>query len=200
MTGLEKIIEQIKNESEETAKSIRLSAEAEAKTITGKAQIDAAEFRRAASEKIQKQAQDLKARSKSAAVLQERRILLNEKLQIIEETVADSRNDLLNLPAEEYFKVLLKIIAKYALPEKGEIFLNSKDLQRMPKDFAEKADAQAKESGGTLNLSLETKLISGGLILSYGGIEENCSFEALFDAQKEQMQDKAATLLFPEGD
>ena len=70
----------------------------------------------------------------------------------------------------------------------------------MPQDFAEKADTQAKKASGTLKLSPEAKLISGGLILSYGGIEENCSFEALFDAQKEQMQDKAATLLFPEGD
>ena len=35
----------------------------------------------------------------------------------------------------EYFGVLLKLLARYALPQDGEIFFSAGDLQRMSDDF-----------------------------------------------------------------
>ena len=38
--------------------------------------------------------------------------------------------------------------------------------------------------------------IDGGFILIYGGIEENCSFRAMLDANREHLADKVNELLF----
>jgi V/A-type H+-transporting ATPase subunit E len=42
----------------------------------------------------------------------------------------------------------------------------------------------------------ETQEMSGGFILLYGDIEENCSFDALFLQAKEELQDKVRDYLF----
>ena len=38
--------------------------------------------------------------------------------------------------------------------------------------------------------------MDGGFILCYGGIEENCSFDAIFDSAREHLQDAVQRILF----
>ena len=38
--------------------------------------------------------------------------------------------------------------------------------------------------------------MDGGFVLLYGGIEENCTVRALFDARREALQDQVHALLF----
>ena len=64
------------------------------------------------------------------------------------------------------------------------------------KNFSEKIEKAAKESGGTLKLMKEARQIEDGFILVYGGIEENCTFRALLDAKKDQLQDQVNRILF----
>ena len=45
--------------------------------------------------------------------------------------------------------------------------------------------------GGVLN-----GIFDGGFILSYGGVDQNCSVSALFEEGAETLQDKIQTLLF----
>ena len=47
-----------------------------------------------------------------------------------------------------------------------------------------------------LHISGDTRDIDGGFVLTYGGIEENCSIDALFDAAHEVLQDKVQEILF----
>ena len=54
----------------------------------------------------------------------------------------------------------------------------------------------AKVMGGALVLSEETRDINGGFILIYGGIEENCSFQAMFNSRKDELSDKVHEVLF----
>ena len=46
---------------------------------------------------------------------------------------------------------------------------------------------------------MEPCAIDGGFVLIYGGMEENCSFSALFDANREDFLDAAKAVLFEEG-
>ena len=62
--------------------------------------------------------------------------------------------------------------------------------------FDKKIAAAAQKKGGVLALSSQTCEIDGGFLLVYGGIEENCSFAAMFAAEKESLQDKVHTLMF----
>ena len=66
----------------------------------------------------------------------------------------------------------------------------------LPKGFEDTLNQALAEKGGRLTVSGQAAAIDGGFILSYGGIEENCSFEALFDSAKETLQDKVQELLF----
>ena len=54
----------------------------------------------------------------------------------------------------------------------------------------------AAGKGGALSLSRDAKEMSGGFILVYGGIEENCTIRALFDAERDELSDKVHGLLF----
>ena len=43
---------------------------------------------------------------------------------------------------------------------------------------------------------IHQRRIIDSFVLIYGGIEENCTFPALFDAKREQLQDLVHRLLF----
>ena len=89
-----------------------------------------------------------------------------------------------------------KILQTYVLAEEGEIYFSSEDLARMPADFEKKIKAAAKAKGGSLTLKKEPKAIADGFVLVYGGVEENCTLKALFDAKKDELQDKVNAILF----
>ena len=107
-----------------------------------------------------------------------------------------SYDTLLAMPAEQYFPFLKQVLTRYALPEKGEICFSKQDLDRMPAGYMEELQAVAAEKGGSLTLSKEQRALDGGFILIYGGIEENCTIRALFDARRETLQDQVHGLLF----
>ena len=44
-------------------------------------------------------------------------------------------------------------------------------------------------------MAKQPRPIDGGFILVYGGVEENCSIEALFYAEQERLQDKVQAFL-----
>ena len=47
-----------------------------------------------------------------------------------------------------------------------------------------------------LKISETPANIKNGFVLSYGDVEENCSFDALIEASKETLQDKIGQMLF----
>lgn len=197
MTGLEKILKHIED-----------SASAKAGKLIDEANKKAEEIIRTAQAEGDKKLADIKSRSErdikasmdrgeSAAMLQEKKIILETKQQIINEIIDDARDSLLKLPDGEYFDTILKMVQKYSLPQAGEIAFSADDRKRMPDKF-EKAvsDALAGKKGASLKILNEAKEIDGGFILIYGDVEENCSFEALFSAAREKLQDKVGALLF----
>ncbi len=70
------------------------------------------------------------------------------------------------------------------------------DLKRLPAGFEKEISAIAAKKGGSLTLQKESKGIENGFILVYGGIEENCTFKALFNTQRDALQDKIHQELF----
>ena len=54
----------------------------------------------------------------------------------------------------------------------------------------------AEKNNGSIQLSKVPADIEDGFILSYGLISENCSFRAIIEAEKEDIRDTAARILF----
>ena len=74
--------------------------------------------------------------------------------------------------------------------------LNAKDLARLPADFRKNVTAIADAKGGSLKLSEEPAKIDGGFLLNYGGVVENGSFEAIFEARADEFKDAVCAVLF----
>lgn len=197
MTGLEKILEHIKNDTNAEVDKIRSQAKQEAEGILEAARSEASKEVRSIQEQAKENYEATLRKGGSAAGLKEKRMILEAKQLIIEEMLQSTFEVLKKLPEEEYFEIILKMIKKYALKKEGKILFSESDLNRMPGGFNHKISKALKDMDDVvLTMSDETRPINGGFILQYGDIEENCSFEALFSAARETLQDKVGALLF----
>lgn len=194
MNGLDRIIEQIKKESDEAVKKIM--SDAEKKALKNKQRIikETEKQKEDIKAKTKAECEDIIKRGKSSAALAEKQTMLNAKQKIITETVNKAHAHLLSLQSDEYFAIIEKMITSYAHSnEKGEIAFNENDINRLPKGFERKI---SKLSANNLTLSDRKVDIDGGFLLIYGGIEENCSFNAIFSEKHDQLQDEVCTMLF----
>ena len=196
MTGLEKILYQIEEEAKSSADKIIEDANKEAQAIAAKADATCQELKAAAEVKATANAEDILKKSRSAAAMQRKKNLLTAKQEVIGEVIDKAQKSLYAMDDAAYFALIEKMLDKFVLAEEGEIRFNAKDLKRMPAGFEKKIAAAAQKKGGVLALSSQTCEIDGGFLLVYGGIEENCSFAAMFAAEKESLQDKVHTLMF----
>lgn len=190
MSGLDKILEHISSEAANHANKIIENAKAEADRILEREKEEAVRLET----QIRKQSElDVAAATKriqSAADLKEKRMILEAKQKEIDSVIADARATLASLDEDAYFATLSKMLDKYATDREGTICFSAKDAARLPRDFVKKAKAHE------LTVSEQTVAIDGGFVLIYGDIEENCSFEALINAAKEDLQDKIGQILF----
>ncbi|MBR5930788.1 MAG: V-type ATP synthase subunit E [Lachnospiraceae bacterium] len=190
MSGLEKILEHIKSEATDTADEMLRKAKAEAEKIVEAEKKDAA-FR---ADQIKKQSElDVTAansRIQSAGDLKEKRMILEAKQKEIDDVFTATMDYLANLDDAAYFEIIERMIPRYADGIEGTIRFNAKDLARVP----ESTKKVAKDN--LLTLSDEPAEIDGGFILVYRNIEENCSFDALISASREDLQDKIGQILF----
>lgn len=85
------------------------------------------------------------------------------------------------------------MISKFSLPQEGELLFSPPTSGGCPPASRPRS---RNPRTGKLTVSRETRDIDGGFVLSYGGIEENCSIEALFYAARERLQDRVQELLF----
>lgn len=197
MTGLEKILKAIEAEALVNAEAVTAQAKKEAEEILQAAKIDADKKCAEITAKSDADVKEILNRAESAAALLEKKAILDAKQQIINNIIANAKNSLINLSDTEYVDIILRMAKKYAHNKSGTILFSATDKKRFPKDFeAELAKTLTEKAGASLTFSNENVVIDGGFILKYGDIEENCSFEALFSAAKEDLQDKVNTFLF----
>ena len=196
MTGLDRILSQIGYEAQTAADTVLAEAKRQAEVIAKEAEAEG----RAQAQHIEQQSaaavQDALARAESAAQLQKKKAVLAVKQELIAQALENAHKALCQKTGAEYFEVILKMAKKFSLPQPGEILFNERDLAALPAGFEATLNAAVKEQGAVLKISKETRPIDGGFVLSYGGVEENCSFAALFDSAREALQDKVHELLF----
>lgn len=197
MTGLEKIIKAIEVEAQVSVDKILAEAKEESEKILASAKYEA---EAKSAEIAQMPASEVKAiinRAESSARLIKRQTILNAKQEMINDIINKAKKKLTSLPDTEYFEIVLQIVKKHAHPDKGIIMFSKLDLDRLPKGFKKSLKESIKDiKGASLTISDEDAKINNGFILVYGDIEENCSFDALFNEAKEELQDKVNAFLF----
>ena len=107
--------------------------------------------------------------------------------------ISKALESIANLPQDKYFELVYKMISKYSENNEGVISFGENDLSRLPDDFESRANNVAQ---GSLKLSKNPVSIDNGFILTYGSVDVNCSFKALFSDNSETISDAVAKLLF----
>lgn len=196
MSGLDKIIEHIESSANENAAAILEAGREEAAKTLARIKAEADEKAAVLSRQSAADVASANKRIQSEAELTEKRFILNAKTEAVSGVISSAREKLENMEDGEYFETILKMVKKYASAKEGIIRFSEADLKRLPADFEASVNSVLK--GGKLTLSKDAAKIDGGFILDYGDIEENCSFDALFEGLKESLQDKIGQMLFEE--
>ncbi|MGI6174708.1 MAG: V-type ATP synthase subunit E [Christensenellales bacterium] len=195
MTGLEKIIQTIEEETNREANALIQKAKVQSDEILAeaKAESDAkvAQIVRAGEKKIAR----IQDALQSALVLQQRQRTLQTKQAVLNSVIEQAQKSLYALPADEYFLLLINLARHAAQNTAGIAYLNAHDRARMPQDFEAKLN-ESLSGGGALTVSETTRPIDGGIVLKYGDVEENCSFEAIFNARRDEFMDLIRNTLF----
>lgn len=196
MGGLDKIIEEIKDQANAEAGQILKEADEYCdeymKEITDKVADEVEAF-----EKKEKSKRDLyDEKVKSGALFRERNEILKTKQQCINEVIKEAEYTICNLETKQYFDFLSKLFEANFDGTDGEMFFGKEDLERMPEEFKEKIKAIADNKGAKVNISDKTKNIKNGFILIYGEIEENCTIQSLFDEKSDALRDIVNKELF----
>ncbi len=192
MSNADKILSVIKQESEDRIKEMNEQADKIYQDITGDAQKKAQEIRRQGEHKVHHQAENLLKTFHSRAELERRNAILKTKRNEIDKTITELHKYLMSLETKDYFRMIIKI-AKTLDDTEGEMYFNSADLKRLPKNFSKILTDHSIKSHVS---SAPDDSIDGGFILKNGDIEENMSFSAVIAANREKLEDVIGSELF----
>ncbi len=196
MTGLDKILSCISDEANRGADVILEAGKLKASEVLSSAKKEAEKRAGLIIKNAEDKADFILKKAESKGKLKEREQILDAKCEFIGSVLNEAKENLRRLPVEEYFEVVLMLCRKHANTQSGEIIFSEEDLQRVPAGFEASLAEVALAAGGELKISEKTRKINGGFILSYGDIEENCTFDALFECNFESLSDKLNEILF----
>ena len=210
MTGLSKITDRILNDARADAQKLLDAADQECARIAEKAKLDAADIRAEIDTDARREAEEILNRARSSEATVSRDTILDIKGRSVDKAFALAKKRLLSLPEEEYAALLSSMLAaalktkqddERARIENGddtdvptsvcELTLNTADREKYGKTLVEGAAER-------IVLSDKTAAIDGGLILSYGSIEINCSIDKIIEQLRPTLEARVYRALFPE--
>ena len=198
MTGIDRIKEQILQDSETKANSIVEDAKKQAVEIIEKAKANAKQKSDEIQKKAAADASEKLRINRSMLELEMRKDILSTKQQLIEEVFQKALDSLSKMENNEYEATLYKLIVDAVETGEEEILLSNKDKTRLPDDFSNKLNQILIQAGkkGNLKLSDEARDIMGGFVLKAKGVEINYSFEALLRMDRDEIEPEVAAILF----
>lgn len=195
MSGLERILEKIKADADAAVESILSDADKQANVLLEQGNADAERQYEALLQSTKADCAAKAEAARSAAEAQERQALLAARGAEIDRVIQQAMQVLNELPDGEYFDRLLLLIKRFAQPGKdGVVLFGEKDLARLPSDWMKRANDILPN--GTLTLSEKPAPISNGFLIRYGEIEQNCTFDALLEDNRDRIRDRINELLF----
>lgn len=196
MSRLESIKSQILEEASATARGKIADAEKQANSIIELAKKEAEEESERILQKSRSDAENYLERVASSGDMRRRQALLAAKQEVITGVIDKAYKRVISLEDAEYFDVISALLEKNVQPEEGQVRFSAKDLARLPEGFSEKVSKIAESHGGKLEISNEPIVTEGGVVLVYGGIEENCTIKAIIETRLDELSDAVQKLMF----
>lgn len=198
MKGTEKIIAHIRADGDAEVKKIIDAASKQAEEKRAES------FKAALSEyeKLMQagnaECEDILSGSRRIAEMEAKKSVLSVKQEMISAAFDAAREEIVNMPRDKYTQFLARMAAEAAASGMEEIVLNARDKAEVGKSVCKAANEllSAKGTPGKLTVSEDTADISGGVIVRFGGIETNCSIDALIRQRRSGLSTEVAAALF----
>lgn len=194
MTGLEKILSTIEQDSNDRCREITEQAQKQAQEIIDAASAKAQEDIANARASVDKRVAEHDGAIEVSVSMTKNRIILEGKLDIISSTLERALEVIKALPKKEYFEILKGLILKNVRKGEGVLRLSKEDTEKLPSNFIDSIN-NALKRGYKISLG-ESADIDSGFILVYGDIDINCSFDAVASAKREELRDTLNEMLF----
>ncbi len=198
MDGIAKIIDRIEEDSRLEIAGI--AAESAAKCAETKAELKMRE-EQLYGEALSKGAQEAVARYerlKNVAEMEAKKQVLAEKQMLMDKAFALAQRRLMELRESEYVAFVANLAAKGSQTGEEALIFSKNDRAKIGKAVVRAANRLLSENGrpARLELSDETREMSGGVVISGGDIETNCSLEKLVAQYRNELSPRVAKILF----
>ena len=198
MNGIEKILEHISSESAAECGVIAREAAEECERIHQEyAKAEQDQYWELIDSGTKDAARRLE-RMSSLAALESKKHVLATQQEMIVAAFDLAASKLLELPEADYVEFLAKLACSASLTGTEAIILSSSDRARFGSEVLSAANSILGKTGriASLTLSDKTADIRGGLILSGGDIEANCSVDSLVSQYRNELSPRVAAELF----
>lgn len=192
MTGIEKITGRILSDAQAEIDTLMADAKAQAADIAAKYANEARKVYADAAAKGKNAAEDRETHLGSSAQMEARKMILAAKQEMLDAAYADAEKRLNSLPDKAMVQTLAALAQKASVTGKEEIILNANVAKRLGAEVVKKANSK----GLNLTLSKTTGNFAGGLLLSDGDVEVNCTFDTLVRLTRNETAGEVAKVLF----
>ena len=186
MNNEQKIIDAIMAEAKQDALDITLRAKEDAEAAIVVTRQNLSEQNTPVLARAKAAADELAGKSISSAKMEAGKAVLAVKQQILEDSVAAAKAKLINSSGKEYENILMTMAGSAGDSTGCTVILSQDDKANYGQLFAQKGFIVAEE----------TRPISGGFIVRKDAVEYNFTFEAIFTASKDSIDEIAAAILF----
>ena len=191
---VDKILADAKAEAQKIKKQTDASEAAEQAKLNE--QLD--EYKKQTEIIAKKAGEDEESHILAAARMDIAKQLLAEKRKILDGVFEQARQQLQNLPEQDYRNLCNKLMLEAVETGDEEIIVDKKD-NRINQDFIDQVNQQLSSKGkGELKLSEQKQDIGAGFILRRGKIKTNVSLDVLLEQARKELEIDLATELFTE--
>ena len=197
MYGIDRISQRILEDAQAEAARIIEEAEERARSIKDRKTKEVEKSNQKLHEDNMAKAQDRKRRMLSAAELEMKKEVLAAKQQMIDEAMEKAKQAIMDMPKDEYRRVISKMLLESAQGHE-EVVFSAADEKRLDQSLIDQVNQELKQQGkrGELSLSPERGEFEGGFILRSGGMEINNTFGAILRMSRNHLEARLAEILF----
>jgi len=196
--SLEKILDKIRQDSEQEIRKILDEAKSRASQIIEEGKREAEKMSLQLTREGEENARKSGERIVTLASLESRKRILGEKQRILEELYQEVEKRIRNLNGRDYRELVKKIMLESCQTGEQVVVVGENDRSKIDEKLIETVNAELAKAGkkGRLKLSSEPAPISDGFILKSGKIEMNNSWKNILRFLRENTEDEVIKLLF----
>lgn len=195
--SIENILKRIDEEAEASGREALERAEAEAARIRERHERAAEKLRGELAGRAGKKAEEEERRLIVNEQLELKKALLTKKREILEEVYAEARKRAMDLSDTDYIELMKALVLAKAVSGAEEIIVPAERHKLFDKDFLIYLNREYTGGGG-FSFAKERGEFSWGIVLREGKRIVDLSLNVLFEQLMERVEPKIASVLFPE--